>query len=242
MSGLRRFAIGLVAGAALIGWAMALATVVHGTRLAPVWLDIAVRAASVAPAALTVIAVTYVRLRRPGARLTRTQASITAALALTLPLPWVHGGLFAAVVTAVALLGTMAYAFAPRRNDHRAAVAIDATGVHRTLPSGGCEEVRWEHLIEVQLRTTSDGPRAADVYWLLRGTDGGVAVPADDAPELLPRLQRLPAFDNAAVIAAMGCTHATMQPCWTGAAGAAEVCRAAPVSGPATRAAPRRGG
>jgi hypothetical protein len=57
--------------------------------------------------------------------------------------------------------------------------------------------------------TTDHGPFVDDVFWLLIGEDGkGCAVPseAEGMKALLERLQRLPGFDNEAVIAAMGST------------------------------------
>jgi hypothetical protein len=85
-------------------------------------------------------------------------------------------------------------------------VTFDDREVVRTMPDGRVERVGWDSLAEVQIVTTEDGPFADDVFWLLVGDDGtGCAVPSEAAgmKELLERLQRLPGFDNEAVIKAM---------------------------------------
>jgi len=48
-----------------------------------------------------------------------------------------------------------------------------------------------------------------DVFWVLVGESGGCVVPSesDGADNLLSRLQKLPGFDNEALISAMGCTE-----------------------------------
>ena len=87
-------------------------------------------------------------------------------------------------------------------------VTFDDQEVVRTLTDGGVERVRWDELEEVSILTTDEGPFVDDVYWLLISRTGGCAVPssAKGSAELLPRLQRLPDFDNEAVIKAMGST------------------------------------
>jgi len=78
--------------------------------------------------------------------------------------------------------------------------------------------VRWDDLGEVSIITTSDGPWAEDVYWLLVASDGksGCAVPqgAEGSQALLEALQKLPGFDNAAVMAAMGSATEAKFICW----------------------------
>lgn len=63
-------------------------------------------------------------------------------------------------------------------------------------------------LDEVVIITTSDGPFAEDLFWVLRSGDRQEVIPsgAPDAASLLEALQKLPGFDNEAVIAAMGST------------------------------------
>lgn len=97
-------------------------------------------------------------------------------------------------------------------------VAFDNEGVTRTTPDGRTEHVRWDELESVVIVTTDEGPMVEDVYWLLaaRGGKSGCAVPgsAEGMDALLDRLQRLPGFDNEAVIRAMACTENTTFVCW----------------------------
>ena len=83
-------------------------------------------------------------------------------------------------------------------------------------PDGKVERIQWSDLQKVEVITTSDGPFAPDVFWLLDGTAEGCAVPsgATGEKELLERLQALPGFDNSAVIAAMSCASDRRFLCW----------------------------
>lgn len=104
-----------------------------------------------------------------------------------------------------------------QRRRSEATVVIDDVGVTRTLEDGRVESVRWDALNEVWVATSSDGPWAEDVYWLLvEANGGGCAVPGslDGAKALLARLQDLPDFDNEAVVAAMGSTADARFLCW----------------------------
>lgn len=98
----------------------------------------------------------------------------------------------------------------------KARVAFDAERVTRSLANGRVETVRWEDLERVEILTTDEGPLADDIIWLLIGKEGGCAVPSetDGMDALLARLQRLPGFDNEAVIRAMGCTSHARFVCW----------------------------
>ena len=81
-----------------------------------------------------------------------------------------------------------------------------------------------------------DGPFSDDLYWLLIGQDGqGCAVPGSGGDALLERLQRLPRFDNVAVIEASASTRDATFTAWQGDAGEATVC-AAEVDSPAPHA------
>ena len=95
-------------------------------------------------------------------------------------------------------------------------VAFDGEQVTRTLPDGRTERVRWNELEEISIVTTADGPLTEDVFWMLRGTSGGCAVPGEarGINELLARLQQLPGFDNEAVVHAMGSTSNATFVCW----------------------------
>ncbi len=103
-------------------------------------------------------------------------------------------------------------------------VEIDAEGVRRTI-QGKQESVRWADLQEVAIATTSDGPMAEDLFYLLLGRGKtGCAVPGSAAGPLLARLQRLPRFDNEAVIKAAGTTTEACFRAWSGEPGEARVC------------------
>ena len=96
-------------------------------------------------------------------------------------------------------------------------VTFDDTGVRRVTPDGRLEEVLWDDLVEVRILTTTEGPFAEDVFWLLVGADGinGVAVPGSAATDdLLDRLQALPGFDNEQMILAMGSADEAQFLCW----------------------------
>jgi hypothetical protein len=95
-------------------------------------------------------------------------------------------------------------------------VSFDDSAITRTMPDGKIETVRWADLYEVGIITTDEGPLNEDVFWILAGSNGGCAVSggAQGMKELLERLQRLPGFDNAAVIEAMGSTTNKKFQCW----------------------------
>ena len=97
-----------------------------------------------------------------------------------------------------------------------ASVVFDGERVLFERADGATEAVRWEELREVWVLTTDQGPIADDVIWVLVGTEGGCAIPSETAgmSELLSRLQRLPAFDNEAVIRSMASTDNAKFVCW----------------------------
>jgi hypothetical protein len=77
----------------------------------------------------------------------------------------------------------------------------------------------------VVVLTTSDGPFAEDVFFMLAGQNGtGCIVPqgAPESTQLLERLQRLPGFDNGALIRAMSSTEDATFRCWRRPLGAGE--------------------
>ena len=102
-------------------------------------------------------------------------------------------------------LGALGLKLFPRR---KAVVAFDERGVTCNRPDGTMEEVTWEELECVEIVTTDTGPFVEDVYWVLHGLERGCVVPdeAEGCKELLERLQRLPGFNNHAVMDAMSCT------------------------------------
>jgi hypothetical protein len=70
------------------------------------------------------------------------------------------------------------------------------------------ETIAWNDIDEISIVTTDEGPWADDVFWLFLSRDRSrgcvVSNYADGFKELLPQIQRLPGFDNHAVISAMG--------------------------------------
>jgi hypothetical protein len=97
-------------------------------------------------------------------------------------------------------------------------VTCDDARIVCRLPSGKEESVRWDELDAVLIETNDSGPIGMDVLWLLvgRGARSGCVVPqgAKGERELFDALQRLPGFDNAQVIEAMGCTDNRKFLCW----------------------------
>ena len=104
-------------------------------------------------------------------------------------------------------------AFASRQ---RATVSFDDESVTCSLRGGLVETVQWSDLQVVYIQTTGAGPALDDVFWVLGGGKSGCVVPseAEGVDLLLPRLQRLPNFDNQAVIEAMSCTENREFVCW----------------------------
>ena|SRR5882672_10016355 len=105
-----------------------------------------------------------------------------------------------------------------RRKTQPDRVSVTREVVTRSRPDGVQETIRWDDLAEVGIITTDEGPWSEDVFWLLIGSDGksGCAVPqgAEGSKVLLEALQKLPGFDNEAVIKAMGSTSNARFTCW----------------------------
>jgi hypothetical protein len=103
-----------------------------------------------------------------------------------------------------------------RRKPER--VVITESAVTRTRPDGVEESIQLGDLSEVGILTTDEGPWQEDVYFLLIGSDGksGCVVPqsAEGCDKLLSYLQKLPGFNNEAVIKAMGSTTNAKFVCW----------------------------
>lgn len=90
-------------------------------------------------------------------------------------------------------------------------VSFSDTLVRLTKPDGTSNEITWAQLACVGILTTSDGPAAPDLFWLLqqqdRGTNLVFPMGAEGEHELLHEMQtRLPGFDNMTVIEAMSST------------------------------------
>lgn len=95
-------------------------------------------------------------------------------------------------------------------------VLLSEEGITCTRPGGLTERVRWDDLMRIEIFTTSEGPWATDVFWVLSGSESGCVVPmgATGEREMLRRLQELSGFDNEAVIQAMGSVDDARFLCW----------------------------
>jgi hypothetical protein len=93
---------------------------------------------------------------------------------------------------------------AKRQPESGYVVSISEAEVVCNRPDGKTERVAWNDLQRVEIVTTDQGPFVPDVFWVLHGTESGCVVPqgATGDMELLVRLQKLPGFDNIAVIEA----------------------------------------
>jgi hypothetical protein len=97
-------------------------------------------------------------------------------------------------------------------------VQVGETEVAVTEADGTVAALRWDELAAVVIETNDSGPWGDDVVFHLFAADGTrrLRVPqsVDGQRELLQSLQRLPDFDNAAVLAAMGSTALEAFLCW----------------------------
>lgn len=105
-----------------------------------------------------------------------------------------------------------------RRRPRPPRLQVSPTDVILTDPEGTVTAIRWDELGAVVIETNDLGPWADDVIWHLFAADAirRLIVPqsTDGHRELLRALQRLPAFDNAAVVAALGSTGLDAFLCW----------------------------
>ena len=109
------------------------------------------------------------------------------------------------------LVAITAVSVARRHRTHRSTtveVAADATGVRRVLADGRREEVSWPEVREVDVFTTRVGPHTASggAVVLYGDASRGCIVPLDRLAEsdLMAHLHRLPGFDPASLVAALG--------------------------------------
>jgi hypothetical protein len=95
-------------------------------------------------------------------------------------------------------------------------VSFDEKTVTWHRPDNTIEQVTWDELMAVEIITTDKGPFVCDVFFVLHGDKRGCVVPqeVDGTKELLERLQKLPGFNNQAVIDAMCCTSNASFPAW----------------------------
>ena len=97
-----------------------------------------------------------------------------------------------------------------------ARLVVDDAGV-TVLGEAGAETVTWTDVVAVTIRTTDTGPFEDDLHWELHRRHGGVVSIGSETEgigTLIERLQRLPGFDNEAVIAASSSTEIASFTCW----------------------------
>lgn len=95
-------------------------------------------------------------------------------------------------------------------------VEVNEAGV-RAWTDAGVEAVAWSELAAVTIRTSGAGPFEDDLHWRLHRRDGmfvAVGSGAEGVAALLERLQRIPGFDNEAVIAASSSAVDAEFQCW----------------------------
>jgi hypothetical protein len=81
---------------------------------------------------------------------------------------------------------------------------------------GSAAFAKWDDVQRVLIRTTDRGPFDDDVFLVMETSERRYVIPqtAVGAAQLLDRVQRLPGFDNEAVIESMGCTENSEFLCW----------------------------
>lgn len=100
-------------------------------------------------------------------------------------------------------------------------VVIDESDIVAHRPDGSIERCAISELSELYIVTTSAGPWSPDVWWVFVGSSGtGCSFPsgATGEDDALAFAQRLPGFDNAAFISAMGSANDAKFLCWRAAA------------------------
>jgi hypothetical protein len=98
-----------------------------------------------------------------------------------------------------------------------ARLVIDGRGVAVEAPVGRAF-IAWVDLVAVEIHTTAAGPAEDDFFWELRSRDGStltIGPQIAGVADLLERLQRLPGFDNEAVVAASASTAHARFTCWS---------------------------
>jgi hypothetical protein len=94
----------------------------------------------------------------------------------------------------------------PPRGPSFPRVTADDTHVVCEVSAERRDVIAWRDLAEVRIVTTSAGPFAEDVFFVLVARSGGIVVPHAKVDTILPRLQQLPGFDHGRMIEAMGST------------------------------------
>ena len=102
-------------------------------------------------------------------------------------------------------------------NVEEPAISVDEVGVRRQRNDGVIEQVTWDELEEVVIKTTAAGPYFEDFFLILHGQNGsGCVVPLEQAGTtgLLERLQSLPGFDHEKLIQATASVEEARFTCW----------------------------
>ena len=143
-------------------------------------------------------------------------AILTTVAAVRTGKGWRNASFAMAIAVGCMLVPWLRAATARARAKRRARIdgtlTIDEWGVVR-IAGQRREAVGWNDLMSVRIRTTSDGPAAEDMFFVLDGADGKGCVVANRlavATRFLTVLQeRLPGLDNREVARAAGvCTEA----------------------------------
>lgn len=100
--------------------------------------------------------------------------------------------------------------------ERRHRVYASEEGVTVWPPRGPRQQMPWDALSRVVIRSTALGMAAENVFWHLSGGAGEIVIPneAEGTNDLLVWLQRLPDWDANAVIAAMSSTADEQFVCW----------------------------
>src|SRR5262245_17352890 len=87
-------------------------------------------------------------------------------------------------------------------------VRVDKESIHVVRANGLATSFQITEINRIAIRTTDQGPFVEDVFFVLATSFESYWIPqeATGCSVLLETLQRLPGFDNGAVIAAMRCT------------------------------------
>ncbi len=100
-------------------------------------------------------------------------------------------------------------------------LSVQPNSIIVTYSTGQTETLSLDHLQAVRILTTSDGPFAPDLYFVLEGTwgvrviDGGLIDGGlDDCQHLFGLFDRLPNFDHQKSVEAMGSTTTTVFEVW----------------------------
>jgi hypothetical protein len=125
---------------------------------------------------------------------------------------------------AVALIAIAYYRWRAKKTVPVETFDLTSAGLRRLRDSKVIEEILWRRLTRVAIKTTDRGPIAEDFHWMLGQEDGqGCAIPQGwpGSNRLLECLQKLPRFDDQALILASRSIQDATFECWKGGPGEA---------------------